>query len=59
MEIPQITTESRALTKKEFLFIQPRINPPLGEKSLIQLADNRLILRSMAKKNAEFAGFGH
>jgi hypothetical protein len=29
-------------------------NPTFGEKSLIQLAHNRLILRSVAEKNAEF-----
>ncbi|RJP50578.1 MAG: hypothetical protein C4583_10235 [Anaerolineaceae bacterium] len=34
------------------------INPAFGEESLVQLADDGLILRSMAEENAEFA-IGH
>jgi hypothetical protein len=47
------------LTGKEFFFIQPGINPALSVESLVEFADNGLVLRRVAEENAEFAGFGH
>ena len=42
---------------EEFLFVQPGINPALGVKSLVKIADNGFVLRGVAEENAEFAGF--
>ena len=53
-----MSTQNNRLSQ-EFLFIQPWVNPALGVESLVEFADNRLVLRGMAKENAEFAGFGH
>jgi hypothetical protein len=36
---------------------QPRINPAFNKELLIQLTDNRLTMRGMVKKDAEFVGF--
>ena len=44
---------------EKFLFIQPWINPAFGVESVIEFADNRLVLRGVAEENTEFAGFGH
>jgi hypothetical protein len=36
------------LTRQEILLIQPGIDPPLGEKSLVEFADDEFVLRGVA-----------
>jgi len=43
------------LTWEELLFVQPGVNPAFGVESLVEFADDGLVLRGMAEKDAEFA----
>jgi hypothetical protein len=46
------------LSWEKFFLVQPGINPAFGEKSLVELAQNRLVLRGMAEEDFEKAFFG-